>query len=72
MAELKKVENNIFKEYYEGRNDGRRVICILDLNCVRYMVFAPGKWGERQISRREFANGKESLCFKNATKALNK
>lgn len=36
MAELKKVENNIFKEYYEGRNDGRRVICILDLNCVRY------------------------------------
>lgn len=72
MAELKKVENNMFKEYYEGRNGDRRVICILDQNCVRYMVFAPGKWGDRQIARREYSNGRESLCFKNAVKALNK
>lgn len=72
MAELKKVENAMFKEYYEGLNGSRRVVCILDPNCVRYTVFAPGKWGERQISRREFANGKENLCFKNAIKALNR
>ena len=68
MAELKKVKDAIFDEYYEGVNGLRRVICILDPFCVRYMVLENGK---KKI-RQEFSNGKESLCFKNALKALNK
>lgn len=70
MAELKKVENTIFKEYYEGLNGSRRVVCILDNNCVRYMVFVNGK----QKNRQEYGNGlnAKDRCFKYAAKALNK
>jgi len=65
---LTKTENNLFKEYYEGTSGTRRVVCILDDFCVRYMVFEKGK----QKSRREFSNDKKELCFRNAEKALNR
>lgn len=68
MNELFKKENGNFKEYFEGTNGSRRVTCILDDNCVRYMVFLNGKLK----SRREFSNSKKEMCFRNATKALNK
>ena len=70
MAELKKVENTMFKEYYEGLNGPRRVVCILDNYCVRFMVFENGK----QKSRREYGNepSAKDRCFKYAVKALNK
>ena len=70
MAELKKVKNTIFKEYYEGINGSRRVICILEESCVRYMVMENGK----RKSRREYGNkpSAKDRCFKNAIKALNK
>lgn len=68
MSELIKKESSIFKEYFEGTNGIRRVTCILDDHCVRYMVFLNGKLK----SRREFSNSKKEMCFKNATKALNK
>lgn len=70
MFELKKVENTTFKEYYEGLNGSRRVVCILDNYCVRFMVFENGK----QKSRREYGNepGAKDRCFKYAVKALNK
>lgn len=58
----------MFKEYFTGSNGTRRVICILDDFCVRYMVFEKGK----MKSRREFSNNKKELCFRNAEKALNK
>ena len=67
MKELVKVEGNMFNEYFEGSNGSRSVTCILDDNCVRYMVFEDGK----RKSRREFSNANKELCFKNATKALN-
>ena len=68
MNELIKTKNPLFDEYYEGTCGGKKVICILDDNCVRYMVFENGK----NKSRREFCNYNKELCFKNATKALNK
>lgn len=68
MKEMIKVKNEMFNEYFEGSNGSRRVTCILDDNCVRYMVFENGK----RKSRREFANNNKALCFKNAVKALNK
>jgi len=77
MAHLEKSEDKIFNRIFVGTKEvmnkdyrmiERKVTCILDKNCVRYVVVENGK----QISRREFANGKEELCFKNATKALNK
>lgn len=68
MKELVKKESYHFNEYYEGENENKKVQCILDNNCVRYMVFVNGK----KVSRREFSNDKKELCFKNATKALNK
>ena len=58
----------MFNEYFEGTRGGRKVICILDDYCVRYMVFENGK----KKSRREFRNDQKEICFKNATKALNK
>ena len=70
MIELKKVENNMFNQYFEGvAVSGAKVICILDDNCVRYMVF--DKWGKR-VSRRTYSNTGKELCFKRATEALNR
>lgn len=59
-----------FKECYEGKNELSHieVYCILDDDCVRYAVCKNGRWGRRH----EFSNDKKELCFKNATKALNK
>lgn len=73
MMELRKENNEMFKEFYTGTtymSNGQKktVNCILDDNCVRYIVFV----GNRIKSRREFDNTQKELCFKNATKALNK
>ena len=68
MKEMIKIKNEMFNEYFEGSNGSRRVTCILDDNCVRYMVFENGK----RKSRREFSNNNKALCLKNAVKALNK
>ncbi len=71
MKELVRVESNIFNEIYEGINGNKKVVCILDNNCVRYIVFDLAK--PRQSGKRyEFSNDKKELCFKNAIKALNK
>ena len=68
MMELRKESNEMFKEFYTGTNGRKVVNCILDDNCVRYIVFE----GRRVKSKREFGNTQKELCFKNATKALNK
>ena len=68
MEELVKVKHWLFDNYYEGSKDNKKVICILDDYCVRYHVVVNGK----QKSKREFTNDKKDLCFKNATKVLNK
>lgn len=68
MKQLIKVNHEIFNEVYEGTNGTRRVVCILDKNCVRYIVFE----GSKKKNVREFSNGQEQTCFNNATKALNR
>lgn len=69
--ELVRVESNIYDEIYEGVNENKKVMCILDNNCVRYIVFDLAK--PRQSGKRhEFSNDKKELCFKNAIKVLNK
>lgn len=72
MEKLVKAQSDIFDEYYVGQKGLRKVICILDENCVRYMVLAPGKHGMKCVTRREYNNGQEARCFANAEKALNK
>lgn len=72
MLELKKVQNPMFNEYYEGTAvSGWKVTCILDNMCVRYTVFDVN--GKRK-SRREYGNTPKSkeTCFKRATEALNR
>lgn len=73
MKELRKEANTTFAEFYTGStytSNGQKktVNCILDDNCVRYIVFV----GNRVTTRREYSNSKKELCFRNATKALNK
>lgn len=73
--ELHRVEDGFFSEYYEGEVPGvRRVVCILDDNCVRYMVSEWGRRGWSQKTRRCYGNEPRSkaLCLANATKALNR
>lgn len=73
--ELNRTENAMFDEYYEGIIENRRrVICILDDYCVRYMVFTYSRAGWKKVSCREYGNAPKSkaLCLANATKALNK
>ena len=68
MLELRKENNVTFKEFFTGTNGTKIVNCILDNNCVRYIVLEKGKIK----SKREFNNSNKDLCFKNAVKALNK
>lgn len=68
IMKLEKVEHELFLQYYVGQNGSRKVVAILDKNCIRYMVYECGKL----ISRHEYINGNKEICFKNATKALNK
>lgn len=68
MKKLVKVEHEIFEKVYEGTNGNRMVRCILDTNCVRYIVFENGK----KKSVREFNNAQAATCFKNAEAALNR
>ena len=70
MKELVKTNSKFFDEIFEGTaNSGAKVTCILDDNCVRYMVV--DKFG-RTKSRREYGNHNKELCFKRATEALNR
>lgn len=68
MMKLVKVEDEIFKDVYVGTNGNRKVTCILDTNCVRYIVFENGK----RVRRSEFSNDQKEKCFTNAEKALNR
>lgn len=68
MMKLVKVKSEMFEDMYEGTNGSRKVTCILDNNCVRYMVFENGK----KIRRSEFSNDQKEKCFANAEKALNR
>lgn len=68
MKELIKKEEAFFQNVFEGTNGNKRVWCCLDDNSVRYTISINGK----QTVRKEFANDKKELCFKNAVKALNK
>lgn len=68
MTKLVKVEDGIFNEMYVVTNGNRKVTCILDTNCVRYIVFENGK----KVRKSEFSNDQKEKCFKNAEKALNR
>jgi hypothetical protein len=68
MVELYKKEDKIFKEIYEGINGDKRVVCILDNNCVRYMKFV----GVKRIGINQYENGQQERCFKLATNWINR
>jgi len=68
MKNLEKNQSEMLTEIFEGTNGDKKVICILDDNCVRYMILKNGKL----TSRHEFNNCRKNLCFNNATKALNR
>lgn len=68
MMELTRVNSDWFKEYYRATNGKREIICILDENCVRYVIKVDGK----MKSKREYDNANKKACFQAATRALNK
>lgn len=72
MKELAKVERYGFSEIYEGVVGDSKIVCILDDNCVRWSLCRKARTIYKQVSRHEFSNDKKELCFKNATRALNR
>lgn len=66
MKLLSKAAHDIYSDFYTGTNGNRTVNCILDTNCVRFIVIENGK------SVREFNNAEKDKCFSQAEKALNK
>ena len=77
MEKLVKVKHEMFNEYFEGERKGyiqkkgyveRKVICILNDNCVRYCVIENGKFKRKSY----FDNDNKELCFRNAEKVLNR
>lgn len=72
MVKLEKRENGVFSEYYEGRNGGRVVVCLLDDYCVRYTVREKVGGSLRLVARREYGNASKARCLAAAEKALNR
>ena len=72
--ELKKTENFMFSDYFTGYNPQtqRTVHCILDDNCVRYVVVQCEGFNTKVLTRREYKNQNKALCLANATAALNR
>ena len=72
--ELKKTENFMFSDYFTGYNPqtNRTVHCILDYNCVRYVVVQCEGSNTKVITRREYGNKDKERCLANATAALNR
>lgn len=68
VEKLTKVEDTLFQEKYEGERYSKRVVCILDDNCVRYVGFVNGK----RVVRREYDNNKKAVCMARAIEWLNK
>lgn len=76
-AKLKRVNDNFFNDIFVGERWAtkkdythvlRRVVCITDDNCVRYVVYENGK----KLRTSEFSNDQKEKCFCNAVKALNR
>lgn len=72
--ELKKTENFMFSEYYTGYNPqtDRTVHCILDDNCVRYVVVQCNGNNTKVVKRREYSNEQKALCLEKANAELNR
>lgn len=77
MTKLIKINDNFFDEIYAAERFAmkkdystvkRRVVCILDDYCVRYVVYENGK----KLRTSEFSNDQKEKCFANAEKALNR
>lgn len=68
VEKLTKVEDFMFQEKYEGECGSKRVVCILDDNCVRYVGFL----NDKRVVRREYDNNKKALCMDRALAWLNK
>lgn len=54
------------------KSEEAKITCILDDNCVRWSLCRKARTIYKQVSRHEFSNDKKELCFKNATRALNR
>ena len=72
--ELTKTENFMFSEYYTGYNPQTQqtVHCILDDNCVRYVVVQCEGSNTKVLKRREYSNQNKARCMANALAALNR
>ena len=68
--ELTKTENFMFSEFYTGYTQS--VHCILDDNCVRYVVVQCEGNRTKVVKRREYSNENKARCLANATAALNR
>lgn len=56
--------NSIYKVWMEVEHGNRKVLIILDDNCVRYHGYINGK----QVCRKEFKNNHKSMCEARAMK----
>ena len=68
IEKLTKVEGSAFRECYEGYNGDKRVVCILDNNCVRYTGFKACK----RTTCRKYTNAQKDICMARALAWLNK
>ena len=68
IEKLTKSDDPMFQDIYEGSLRSKRVICILDDNCVRFVGFV----NDKRVVRREYANNKKALCMARAIAWLNK
>lgn len=68
VEKLSKVEDVMFQEKYEGERRDKRVVCILDENCVRFVGFV----NDKRVVRREYQNNNKAVCMARAIEWLNK
>lgn len=64
---LNKIDSVIYDYYYTGENNKYKVVCVLDDDCVSYMV--KNKITGKHITHK-YKNENKKTCLKNAKKIL--
>ena len=70
MLKLEKIENRFFNEIYTAEKDNKKVIVILDNNCVRFHKYIAQMENWKEVGKSTYSNKNKEMCKRNALKYL--
>lgn len=70
MLKLEKIKSRFFNEIYTAEKDNKKVIVILDNNCVRFHKYVAQFENWKEIGKSTYNNKNKEMCKRNALKYL--